>query len=345
MCSHPRFLRPLTVLTLPPPLGKLDAPAIPGWAPAQRADPTKLPRLTVVTPSFNQAQYLEATMRSVLEQGYPNLEYLVIDGNSRDRSVEIIRYYAPFLSYWVSEPDSGQVEAIDKGLRRATGEWFVWINSDDLLAPGALWKIAGCADDADLIAGATCHFDAAGLRQTYLPRNITCENVIRELLQPGARWQQPSTWFRTAKLRQLGLNRGLHFAFDYELMVRYLCHFPRVRYLDDTLAYFRLHDASKTVSQAPRFLQEQIQIYRELQQDAALAPVHAILDEVERKLSWRIFAEALLDDRGRPRMSRVLELMREVRRDPKIRCDRTARGVLRRLMVYGGRRSNSQVQR
>src|SRR5687767_11548136 len=88
------------------------------------------PRITIVTPSFNQAQFLEETIRSVLLQGYPNLEYIIIDGGSTDKSVDIIKKYEQWLAYWVSEPDRGQSDAINKGFEKATGEVFAWINSD-----------------------------------------------------------------------------------------------------------------------------------------------------------------------------------------------------------------------
>src|SRR5579862_8824120 len=99
------------------------------------------PRITVVTPSFQQGRFLEETIRSVLGQGYPNLDYIVIDGGSTDQSVEIIQKYAAQLSYWVSEPDHGQANAVNKGFQRSTGEILGWLNSDDLLLPGALFTI------------------------------------------------------------------------------------------------------------------------------------------------------------------------------------------------------------
>src|SRR5438132_13711050 len=103
----------------------------------------EVPRITVVTPSFNQAEFLERTLRSVLDQGYPNLEYVVIDGGSTDGSVDTIRRYADRLAYWVAQPDSGQYDAINKGFQRTSGEVMAWINSDDKYAP---WAFAVAAE-------------------------------------------------------------------------------------------------------------------------------------------------------------------------------------------------------
>jgi len=115
------------------------------------------PKISIVTPNYNYGQFLEETIRSVLLQGYPNLEYIIIDGGSTDNSIEIIKKYEKWLAYWISEPDRGQSHAINKGLKMASGEWFNWINSDDLLMPHALKtliKISQIAKDAQWISGA-----------------------------------------------------------------------------------------------------------------------------------------------------------------------------------------------
>ena len=106
-----------------------------------------LPKISTVTPSFNQGKFLEKTILSVLEQGYPNLEYIIIDGGSSDESVDIIKKYADRLNYWVSEADRGQSHAINKGFERATGEIFGWLNSDDWYHPGALQAVDDCVEN------------------------------------------------------------------------------------------------------------------------------------------------------------------------------------------------------
>ncbi len=130
--------------TLPQPLG---APAPDGWpwsGPVASTAPQSAnwPTISVVTPSFNQGQFLEAAMRSVLLQGYPNLEYIVLDGGSTDQSVPVIEHYASHLAHWHSAPDDGQSDAIARGFERASGDVLCWLNSDDLLLPGALWHVA-----------------------------------------------------------------------------------------------------------------------------------------------------------------------------------------------------------
>ncbi|MGE5662728.1 MAG: glycosyltransferase, partial [Deltaproteobacteria bacterium] len=122
---------------------------------ARDRDPS-LPRVTVITPSFNQGRFIERTIRSVLNQGWGNLEYFVVDGASTDGTAETIGKYAPYLSWWVSEPDRGQTEALGKGLVRATGKYVTWVCSDDVLMPGALEAMVGALEsrpDAGIVYG------------------------------------------------------------------------------------------------------------------------------------------------------------------------------------------------
>jgi glycosyltransferase involved in cell wall biosynthesis len=185
------------------------------------------PPITIVTPSFNQAQYLEQSIRSVLLQGYPNLQYVIIDGNSSDNSVDIIHKYAKFLDYWVSEPDSGQAEAILKGLGRATGEWFNWINSDDILLPNALYTLATIValnPTAQWISGGSIILSEDGsFAGTYIPWRT--DPTVIGLDIPS--FPQDATFIRTTILKSHGqaLAAGLNNVFDtllyFELTARY----------------------------------------------------------------------------------------------------------------------------
>ena len=140
------------------------------------------PRISVVTPSFNQGQFIEETIRSILLQGYPNLEYFIMDGGSTDGSVEIIKKYSPWLSYWVSEPDSGQSDAINRGLKRASGEFATWINSDDLLSKNALVEHAsriGFAPDT-VYVGDCIYIDQTGkVLSLHRGRVQSLEDLVR----------------------------------------------------------------------------------------------------------------------------------------------------------------------
>ena len=189
-----------------------------------------LPKLTVITPSFNQGRFLERTVRSVLDQDYPNLEYVIVDGGSTDDSVEIIRRYEDRLAWWVSEPDGGQSAAINKGIEGTDGEIVAYLNSDDYLLPGALeTAIRGLqASDRSWLAGGAMDIeegDPPKRLRVWRPKPPTyCEGRIRGrhwwLLVP---WHvpQPSTFWRRDLFDRFGVFRtDMHYAFDAEFMVR-----------------------------------------------------------------------------------------------------------------------------
>ncbi len=211
------------------------------------------PKITVVTPNYNYGHYLEETIRSVLLQGYPNLEYIILDGGSTDNSVEVIKKYEPWLAYWHSAADRGQTDAINQGLAKATGEIFNWINSDDILMPGALFAIAAGMKDYDAFAGIVTNFDELGNQEHVVPKNITAQGLLTKFNttnRPGVHdtvYHQPGFWFRTELLKSIGsLNEDLRIQFDFDRVVRYVHRYPKVNYSDRSLVNFRCHQEQKT---------------------------------------------------------------------------------------------------
>lgn len=210
--------------------------------------PTTAPRISVITPSYNQGQFLEETIRSVLLQGYPNLEYIVIDGESSDNSVAIIEKYAEHLAYWVSEPDRGQTNAINKGFARATGEIMGWLNSDDLLLPGALHAIAQAFMQNP-------HYQVVtGFRKVIDPRSRLIINWTRglptrhHLLYRNCIAQESTYWRREVWERLGELDESHNFGMDYDYWQRMLQHGYRFHLLPQYLGAFRLHETSKTTT-------------------------------------------------------------------------------------------------
>ncbi len=219
------------------------------------------PTITLVTPSYNQAAYLETAIQSVLSQDYPNLEYVIVDGGSTDGSLDIIKKYEDRLSSWISEPDDGQTDAIIKGFNRATGDILNWLNSDDVLMPGALHAVAEAynALQADMIVGEDVHFiksPSVPLKH-FKPTGYVFPDCLR-FWDGRFQYHQPCTFFsREAYEKAGGLNAALHFAMDYDLYCRIL-RLPdvKVAYLPQAISGFRLHPASKTATRKLQFLEE-----------------------------------------------------------------------------------------
>jgi len=259
------------------------------------------PRLSIITPSFNQAPFLEATLRSVLDQGYPNLEYLVIDGGSTDGSVEIIRRYADRLAYWVSEPDSGQAHAINKGLARATGEIVAWINSDDTYLPGAFRAQVGylCAHpEVDVVYGDCVYTNAEGeILHTALARPFSWIELLRFTIP-----RQPTVFLRSTALKRAGeLDHSYHFAMDAEYWLRLHAVGAHFAYNPQSIATYRLHGSSKTVAGVERMhadCERLIASYAPfsakggLLADARLQTAMRLAEQGEWRKSWHYAASA-----------------------------------------------------
>ena len=310
---------------------------------ARLGSETAWPRLTVVTPSYNQAEFIEETIRSVLLQGYPNLEYIIVDGGSTDGSVDIIRKYARWLEWWVSEPDRGQPHAINKGLERATGQIVAYINSDDVYLPDAFATIARAFvghPESRWLCGACLSRDDSS-RSAALLRPRVPEEPTQWLFKPSGEpycFPQPGVFLTQSLVREVGpLREDLHYSFDYEYFQRILFAGVRPIELDATVAVFRVHAASKTSSHAAGFAADDMKVADLYFDRASRSDQHRLASQRRRFMAWRTVdaCSGLVRHGGDPPALRAL--WREVLRDPGLLQYRPVWGALRRWYGLGSR--------
>lgn len=217
-------------------------------------------QISIVTPSFNQGHFLEETIKSVLEQNYPNLEYIIIDGGSNDESVDVVKKYTNQLAYWVSEPDRGQSHAINKGFGRCTGDIIAWINSDDLYLPGTFSFIADFFannPDVDLVYGDAEIIDETGKFLMHR-KELSTDYLMGFLVGWGFLIPQPAAFWRKSVLEHMGyLNEAFHYAMDYEFWQR-TAEQKKIQHITRTFARQRYHRKAKTLHMPkdPRFISE-----------------------------------------------------------------------------------------
>lgn len=220
------------------------------------------PLVSIVTPSFDQAGFLRATIDSVLSQDYPRIEYIIVDGGSTDGSLEIIREVEDKLAWWASEPDSGQTEAINKGFARAHGAVLAWLNSDDVYLPGAVGQAVSYLQahpNVGMVYGDADYIDKGGQSIGRFPAAPT---DYRRLRRGFVHIPQQAAFFRARLWRMVGpLDATFYFAMDYDLWVRIASVTP-IQYTPRTWAGFRLHGAAKTVAFADRCWPEMIRVHR-----------------------------------------------------------------------------------
>jgi glycosyltransferase involved in cell wall biosynthesis len=232
----------------PPPAGRT------GWPWTEESSPvagTEWPRISVVVPSYQQGQFLEETLRSVLLQGYADLELFVMDGGSRDQSIDVIRRYERFLAGWVSERDAGQSAAINAGWRRSRGKLMTWLNSDDVLWPG--WAAAAATAFRDDSALDIVYCDVQMIDRDSRPLWVfegRQPSIERLMLKWQAPFAQQGFLMRREAFERCGfLDEAMHFTMDAEYWLRLMTARAKFLHLSQTLAASRLHDAAKTATQ------------------------------------------------------------------------------------------------
>ena len=223
--------------------------------------PKPLPIVSIITPSFNQARYIEATVQSVLAQDYPRIEYIIVDGASTDGTVDILKKFEGRIASWVSEPDKGQTDAINKGFARAKGDILAWINSDDTYeagAVGAAVKFLQGHPDVGMVYG-DCNFINESGR--VIGKFNSAQTDERLLRQGYVHIPQQTAFFRADLWRQVGpLDPSFYFAMDYDLWTRLAARSP-IQYVPQTWANFRLHTSGKTIVADDRCWPEMVRVH------------------------------------------------------------------------------------
>lgn len=250
--------------------------------------------VSIITPSYNQGRFLDQAIRSVLNQSGAEIEYIIVDGGSTDESVDVIRRYTNRLTWWVSEPDSGQADAIRKGFARARGDVLAWLNSDDVLAPGAVAEAVSLLQahpEAGLVYGNATSMDTEGrltndmMFRQYTPADLAAFNIIC----------QPAVFMRReAYFKAGGIDLNYHFLLDHHLWLRIAVSSPFI-FSSHPWAFARQHPGAKNVALAQKFGAEAHRIVAWLQTDPDYAAVYAEHERRIRAAAQRFDARYLLD--------------------------------------------------
>jgi len=230
------------------------------------------PKVTIITPSFNQGKFLEEAIRSVVLQDHPNLEYIVMDGGSTDESVEVIKRYEPWISSWISEPDAGQADAINRGFERATGDYLCWLNADDVLYQGFLSRrVVEFADrpSIDLIYGDIDTGWDDDKKELLRGEPPSFSDMLRTL--DVAVPQQGAMWRRSTVQRIGGLDPRWRVVLDREFFLR-IIHRGTAEYIPGRCGFFRQHEGAKSISETTAWVDELPLMYAELFAEEALEP-------------------------------------------------------------------------
>ncbi|CAN5385156.1 hypothetical protein BH11BAC3_BH11BAC3_19590 [soil metagenome] len=290
--------------------------------------------ISIITPTFNQGEYIEETIESILSQNYPNLEYVIIDGGSTDRTLDVIKKYERHLTKWISEKDSGQSNAINKGLKYCTGEIFNWLNSDDYLQPGALHTIGKAfeEDGVDIVAGQVNNFSLTD-SEVVSNSNLSAEGLLR--WSKGVQMVQPGVWMRRKHFIECcGLNETFHYSFDWDMLIRYLYLFPSVQYLDEVLVNFRLHDQSKTVSSINKFAAEERVIIEALFRNPLFENIHPACKYKIKRTKWNSFLQDKMEHKNTSRLNNIVNIIANIGNQPlDYATTRMTLGAIKKIML------------
>jgi hypothetical protein len=298
--------------------------------------------VSIITPSFNQAEFLEATLQSVLSQEYQPIEYLVVDGGSTDGSLEIIQKHSNRLAWWVSERDAGQADAINKGLNRAQGEIVAWLNSDDLYLPGAAAQAAAALlanPKVGMVFGDAVTIDPAGEQI----KTLRFDNWGLADLMGFRIICQPAVFMRRSVLEQAGyLDTSYHFMLDHQLWVRMAARAP-IQHVAATWAAARHHAGAKNVAQAAGFGQEAFRILEWMQSQPDLAPIMAARRRRITAGAYRLDARYLLDG-GLPGPA-LKSYLHALRLSPRFALQHWRRMAYAVAALVGGKRVSDRLDR
>ncbi|HMO91612.1 MAG TPA: glycosyltransferase family 2 protein [Pirellulaceae bacterium] len=241
----------------------------------------RLPTISIVTPSYNQAEMLERTIKSVLSQRYPKLQYVIQDGGSKDGSVDVIKKYESQLHHWESRSDEGQAHAIELGFKRTDGEVMAWLNSDDILMPGALWKMARFFQSGRRVDVAYGHRMIIDQHDRKVGQWLLPSNTHNYLKYADYLPQESVFWRRKIWDRVGGVDRKFRFAMDWDLFLRFKGAYGKFKRIGNFIGAFRVHDAQKTSAQIADVGAEEMNLLRKRE----LGRIPESL-ELTKKLVW-----------------------------------------------------------
>lgn len=298
------------------------------------ADEFSWPMISIVTPSFNQGKYIEETIRSVLLQEYPNVEYIIIDGGSSDNTLKILMKYEKWITHWVSEADNGQSHAINKGFTKASGEIYAYINSDDFYEPNAFRTIAllfNRRQNIQLIAGGCSILEQNTIKTNFNP--WWPKNLDHFLKPFGSTFAQPASfWTKSVYDKVGGFNENSHFCFDREFFLKIGLLGIKPYLTDENLAFYRDHENTKT-NKTIRFYEETVPLIKKYSKKLELAAEieSKILNDTKSEIK-RINVFITWKNQGR--ISALIDFFKIISKEPKLLFKRKIFGLFRRLLFF-----------